>query len=161
MMEAWFNLVSEAMRGSSDAQEAFKALSSSTSQDEIIRWMGRFMPSNAVGITPPQVEMFSEWVEEWWKMMGVVPRHRYLEVLERNEQLRKRLEEYEKSRRIPGMASQQEQSEQVMNMWGSAMENMLKMQAEWMRNFVPSQQEQSETTPTETGHGSKPADQEK
>jgi len=142
IIEAWFTLMSEAMRGSSSAQEAMRALtSSSTSTDHMHRWMGQFMPTtmgSMSGVAQP--ELFGEWLEEWWRMMGVVPRHRYLELLERHENLRLRLEECEKTRQERGlmsMAGTQEETQKAMNMWGSMIDTMLKTQSEMMRNFLP------------------------
>jgi len=145
MLEAWFRLMTEAMRGSSEAQEAFRLLTgASKTQDDMTRWMTRFMPA-AAGMGTGQPEMFGEWVEEWWKVMGVVPRHRYLELLERHEDVRRRLEDCEKRTRsnmpnIAGMAGNPEEAQKAMNMWGTAMEDMLKMQSQWMQTFFPHQE---------------------
>jgi hypothetical protein len=95
-------------------------------------------------------------------MMGVVPRYRYLDALERNENLRIRLEECEKSRKMPGLPGMTEQTEEAqktaMNLWGSMVEDTLKMQSEWMRNWVPAQAGSEETGPAE---GSKEEGKEK
>lgn len=138
MLEAWFNLMSEAMRGSADAQHLMKTLSSSTTaSEEALRMMMRFMPP---GMPPLQPEAFNEWMEEWWRMMGVVPRYRYLELLERYELLRTRLEESERtSRRLQSMIGEkrQEEAQKVLDFWGSTLEETLKAQAEWMRAWMP------------------------
>lgn len=144
LIEAWFSLMSEAMRGSSDAQEAFKMLSgTSMTTDDMSRWMSRFMPTGA-SMSAGQPEMFGEWVEQWWRAMGVVPRQRYLDLLERNESLRLRLEECEKTRKQHSMldvSGQQEQAQKALNLWGTAMEDMLKMQADWMRTWFPKERD--------------------
>ncbi len=138
LLEAWFNLMSEAMRGSADAQHLMKTLSSSTTaSEETMRMMMRFMPP---GMVPLQPEAFTEWIEEWWRMMGVVPRHRYLELLERYELLRTRLEESERtSRRLQSMIGEkrQEEAQKVLDLWGSTLEETLKAQSEWMRAWMP------------------------
>ena len=138
MLEAWFNLMSEAMHGSSDEQHLMKALSGSTNtSEETMRMMMRFMPP---GMGPLQPEAFNEWMEEWWRMMGVVPRHRYLELLERYELLRTRLEESERtSRRLQSMIGEkrQEEAQKVLDFWGSSLEETLKAQADWMRAWMP------------------------
>ncbi len=140
LIEAWFSLMSEAMRGSNDAQEAFKMFSgTSMKADDMSRWMSRFMPTGA-SANVGQPEMFGEWVEQWWRVMGVVPRQRYLDLLERHESLRLRLEECEKSRKQHSMldvSGQQEQAQKALNLWGTTMEDMLKMQADWMRTWFP------------------------
>lgn len=148
LIESWFRLVTEAMGGSTEAQEAFKLLSSATSsQDELMRWMTRYMPTAAANMGVPQPEVFSEWVDQWWKVMGAVPRYRYLELLERNEELRRRLEECEKTRKSGmGFSGQTtEDAQKAMSQWGSMMDETLKMQSEWMRRFFP----QSQTPPAD------------
>lgn len=138
MMEAWFNLMSEAMRGSTDAQQLVRSLSSTTTiSDETMRMMMRFMPP---GMMPVQPEALSDWLEDWWRMMGVVPRHRYLELLERYELLRSRLEESEKtSRRLQSMLGEkrQEEAQKVLDFWGNTLEETLKAQTDWMRMWMP------------------------
>lgn len=148
--------MTDAMRGNTDAQEAFRSLTnSSNSQGQMMRWMTQFMPTVAsagmsnVGMT----ESFSQWIEEWWRMMGVVPRYRYVEALERAEHLRIRLENCEKTQSLTGMPSAMtEQTEQMqknaMNVWGSMFDETMKMQAEWMRNLQgQANKEEAETTP--------------
>lgn len=138
MMEAWFSLMTEAMHGSADAQKMVRAMSSaSATSDDTMRMMMRFMPQG-VGTFAP--EAFNEWLEEWWRMMGVVPRHRYLELLERYELLRSRLEESEKtSRRLQSMIGEkrQEEAQKVLDFWGSTLEETLKAQSDWMRAWMP------------------------
>jgi hypothetical protein len=164
IMESWFRLMMEAMRGSTEAQEALWSLNNtSMSQDNMMRWMTQFMPSAASSLANPgQTQVFGEWIEQWWRMMGVVPRYRYLDALERNENLRIRLEECEKSRKMPGLPGMTEQTEEAqktaMNLWGSMVEDTLKMQSEWMRNWVPAQAGSEETGPAE---GSKEEGKEK
>lgn len=152
IIEAWFTLMSEAMRGNSGAQEAMRALTSTTttSTDHLHSWMGQFMPAAMRSMSGgAQPERFGEWLEEWWRMMGVVPRYRYLDLLERHENLRLRLEECEKARQekgLMGMAGAQEETQRAMNLWGSMIDTMLKTQSEMMRNFLP-RDETTETTP--------------
>jgi len=155
MIQSWFSLMSEAMGGSSEAQEAFRALTGSvTTQDQMMRWMTQFMPAAAAAgvVSPTQSKMFGEWIENWWKMMGVVPRHRYLELLERSEGLRRQLEDCEQTRKLttlPGAMSEQtgQARQAAVNLWGSMVDETLKLQADWMRNWATSQhKEDSETT---------------
>ncbi|NJN67498.1 MAG: hypothetical protein HC884_12690 [Chloroflexaceae bacterium] len=144
--EAWFRLMSEAMRGSGYAQEAVRALTSSTtSMTDLSRWMTQFLPAGVN--TPAQTELFGEWLEQWWKLMGVVPRHRYLELLERHENLRLRLEECEKARKVTGsmnLQDAQEETRKVMDLWGTMLDSMLKTQSEMMQNFFPGRENPAE-----------------
>lgn len=156
-MESWFRLVSDAMRGSSEAQNALSMLSGNTmSQDSMMRWMSNFMPAAASSIaSPAQVEVFGDWVEQWWKTMGVVPRHRYLEALERNELLRTRLDECEKARRMPVLSSNvTEQTEHAqkaaMTFWGNMFDETVKMQSEWMKTWAAKQQAETAAGAGET-----------
>lgn len=138
LMEAWFNLMSEAMRGSTDAQQVIRAMSNASSaSDETMRMMTRFMPP---GIGPIRPDAFNEWLEDWWRMMGVVPRYRYLELLERYELLRSRLEESEKTtRRLQSMIGEkrQEEAQKMLDFWGTTLEETLKAQTEWMQAWMP------------------------
>jgi hypothetical protein len=165
LMESWFRLVTEAMRGSSEAQNALTMLSGNTmSQDSMMRWMTNFMPTAASSLaSPAQAEMFSDWVEQWWKSMGVVPRHRYLEALERNEFLRMRLDECEKAKKMPSLpANVTEQTEQAqkaaMMFWGNMFDETVKAQSEWMKTWAARQHEGQEPAETNTGTEKKAED---
>jgi len=138
VMEAWLRLISEAMRGTADAQEAVKLLSgASASPEEMTRWMTRFMPAGVGGTKP---EVFSEWNETWWRTMGFVPRSRYLELLEKYEMLRSRLEKSEETiRKLEPMLNttkeQGEEAKKVLNLWETMLKDTLNTQAEWMRTW--------------------------
>jgi hypothetical protein len=160
MMEAWVTLMAEAMRGSSDAQDAMRLLTlNDTTQDNLMRWTSRFMPTAMTATAPAQSAVFGEWLEQWWKTMGVVPRYRYVELLERNEELRQRLDDCEKlQRRMTGMtglnplaAASSEETEKVVSLWGSMIDDTLKMQSEWLRTMMPS------AGSDHTAHTEKPA----
>src|SRR5262245_64207663 len=89
-IEAWLRLVTETMQGGARAQETFRCLAEAwKSQEELNKWMQRFLPVRSETSRPEEVR---EWIEDWWKVMGVVPRSRYLELLERSEVMRARLE---------------------------------------------------------------------
>lgn len=137
MMETWLNLMTEATRGSNDARETMRALTgTSLAPDEMMRLMTRFLPP---GIAPTQARVMNESLEEYWRMMGVVPRYRYLEALERNEQLRRQLEEAERALQQmhsgPAAASQ-EQARKVVDLWGSMLQQTLSAQQEMMRTWA-------------------------
>lgn len=162
IIDSWFRLMGEAMGGSSEAQDAFKLLTgSSPNQADMLRWMGRFMPA-ATGMNMSQFEGFEDWIEQWWRVMGVVPRYRYLELLERNEELRRKLEDSEKARKrgLPNISGQPaEEAQKAMNLWGNMLDETLKLQSDWMRKFVtregdkePSEGETREGKTEETKH---------
>jgi hypothetical protein len=146
-MEAWFRLVTEAMQGTQQAQQALRSLSEMPrTPDAVARWMTRFMPAAAGTVKP---ERFEEWLEGWYKMLGVVPRSRYLEALERAEQLRTRLEEAEHTiqqlRSMIGMRGQEEEARRVLNLWEQSVTETLQAHAAWMRAVWPTQDGQRES----------------
>jgi len=137
-MQAWFTLMAEMMRSTAEAQEVFKSLiESSTTSREMQEWL--------TGFTPPPAnisrgETFEESLEEWWRIMGVVPRSRYLELLERYEILGERLKKAEATienlRNMLDLKGQgEEETEKVLGLWDSILKETLKAQAEWMRSW--------------------------
>lgn len=136
-MEAWFTLMAEAMKGA-EAQEAFKSLAeASTNPETLQQWQARFMPRAGASATP---EAFEEWLEEWWKMMGVVPRSRYLELLERYEALRLRLEKAEETihqlRATLGGKGSEQDAQKLLDLWEAMLKESVKAQAEWLRTWA-------------------------
>src|SRR5215470_14305131 len=92
--EAWFTLMAEAMRGTKEAQEAFQSLSKGTLDPaDLNRWIATFMPGLGSSAAREQPGGPEQWLEDWWRMMGVVPRARYLELLEKYDTLTRRLEQ--------------------------------------------------------------------
>ncbi len=139
-MELWLRLMSDAMRGTADAQEAIRTLGEMpTTPDQLTRWMSRFMPL-AAGQSP-RPEMMGDWLEDAWRMMGVVPRYRYLELLERHETLRNRLEQAEKTiqslrKATSGAKIPEQEVQQILNLWEGMLQETLSMQADWMRSWT-------------------------
>ena len=142
LMEAWFKLLAEATKGTGEAQEAFRALGTVSSGDTeaMSRWLAKFMPAAMASASNLQPEAFEAWVEESWRMMGVVPRERYLELLEKHDLLQRRLEKAEdtikKLRSMLDTTSQQEEAQKVMDLWGSMLSDTLKLQADWMQSWT-------------------------
>ncbi|MFN8455989.1 MAG: hypothetical protein U0401_15205 [Anaerolineae bacterium] len=142
--EHWLRLMSEAMRGAADAQEAIRSLGEMpTTPDQLTRWFTRFMPMSGLGATAATPDAFKDWLEDSWRMMGVVPRYRYLELLERYELLRQRLEEAEK--KIQKMRTTmlidkvpEQEAQKVLDMWEGMLQDTLKLQADWMRAWTAS-----------------------
>lgn len=140
VMEAWLSMMTEAVRGNSDAREAVRSMTMAPMRpDEMLRLMTTFMPP---GVAPVQVEMFNDWLEEYWKAMGVVPRYRYLELLERYERARERVEELERHNRTRTQLSSSlertsnENADRVLSMWGKVMEESMKMQQEMLKTWM-------------------------
>lgn len=164
--EQWLRLMSEAMRGAADAQEAIRALGEMpTTPDQLTRWFGRF----GLGAPSAAPDTFQDWLEESWRMMGVVPRYRYLELLERYELLRQRLEEAEK--KIQKMRTSvlmdkvpEQEAQKVLDLWEGMLQDTLKVQADWMRAWTASSDKKAapaETSQSETGAEASDPDKDK
>ena len=140
MMSAWLRLMAEAMQGTAEAQEAVRAFADTAGKPEDAqRWLKQFMPGLNPTI-PLDPTAYEAWLEDTWRMMGVVPRKRYLELLEKCDTLERHLAKAEKTiadlrARLDTQGQQAESTQQVMNMWGSMVEDTLKVQTEWMQNW--------------------------
>lgn len=136
-MEAWFTLMAEAMRGAQQAQQAFDAYAQmSGAGDEWQKWLAMYMPAAAA----PTPEAMEAWVTEWQKMLGVVPRQQYLDLLEKHAELQRRLEEAQATitalrALLSGRDAQDGAAKQVMDTWSTMLQETLKTQAEWMQQW--------------------------
>jgi hypothetical protein len=141
LVEVWLRLMSDAMRGTADAQEAMRMLGEvPMTPDRAVRWMTQFMPMMSTG-SMAKPEALNDWLEDSWRMMGVVPRYRYLELLERYELLRLRVEETEKKlqnmrKTLPMGKVPEQEAQQILDMWQNMLQETLKMQADWMRGWT-------------------------
>jgi len=153
VLEARYTLLAEAMRGTTEAQDAFKKLSEmSATPEEFNRWLAQFMPG-AASATKLSPEAFEDQLENWWRMMGVVPRARYLEILEKCDALERKLNKAEETikglrQRLGSQEQQEEDAKKVLNMWGTVMEETLKTQTEWMKAWTAVHQPPPEADPT-------------
>ncbi len=138
VIEAWLRLMQETMQGAGRAQETLRGLGEAwKSPEELNRWMESIPPLRS-GFSSS--EEFREWMQEWWKMMGVVPRSQYLELLERYDVLRTRLEEAEATiqrlRATLGVKGQEKQANEILDHWETATHAALKAQSEWLRTWT-------------------------
>lgn len=142
VMEAWFTLMAEAMKGTKESREAFQRLSKiSGNPEEMSRWMAQFMPAAAASTANLKPDAFEEWMEESWRMMGVVPRARYLELLEKYDALQRKLDKAEETiqslrARLDNKGQQEADAQKMADIWGSMMQDTLKAQTEWMRTWA-------------------------
>ncbi|MGH7858638.1 MAG: hypothetical protein ACREQY_15040 [Candidatus Binatia bacterium] len=139
LTEAWFRLLAEAARGTREAQETLRSFAEAARNPEkLARRLGAFLPA---GVSAPSPETIGDWVESFWAATGVVPRARYLELLERYEALRSRLEEAEvtigKLRRLLGEKGHEGDAQKVLDLWANAVGETLRAQAEWMSGWIP------------------------
>ena len=143
--EAWFRLLAEAVRGTRAAQATIRSLADGNlTPDKLAR-------QNAEGVgaclleatTGASREALTQWTEELWSTIGVVPRSRYVELLERYEALRARLEEAEVTiRRLKRLLSEkghEGDAEKLLDIWSTAVGETLKSQADWMRTWIGGQ----------------------
>jgi phosphoglycolate phosphatase-like HAD superfamily hydrolase len=149
VMEAWFTLMAEAMKGTKEAQQAFQSLSKATLDPaDLNRWMGTFMPGLASSAAPQQGEGPEQWLEDWWRMMGVVPRARYLELLEKYDTLTRRLEQaretIEKMRAALDDKARPE-VKNVLDLWNTMLDETVKMQEQWARAWTQGNEQRDET----------------
>lgn len=144
--EAWFHFFSEVMRGSAQAMEAWRSLLPGSSPEDLAR-----LASGLTGSSGTGQGLAQDWMEDWWKAMGVVPRSRYLEVLERCETLNRRLEQAEatvsKLEKLLA-AGDQAKAREMLGAWQSLAQETLKTQADWMKAWTsPGAEERAEQRP--------------
>ena len=146
VMEAWFTLMAEAMKGTKESQEAFQRLSKiSGDPEEMSRWMAQFMPAAAASASNLQPDAFEEWMEESWRLMGVVPRARYLDSLEKCDMLQRKLDKAEETiqnlrARLDNKDQQEVDAQKMADIWGTMMQETLNAQTEWMRTWAEASQ---------------------
>jgi len=138
VIEAWLRLMQETMQGAGRSQETLRWLGEAwKSPEELNRWMESVPPLRS-GFSSS--EEFREWMQEWWKMMGVVPRAQYLDLLERYDVLRTRLEEAEvtiqRLRATLGVKGQEKKASEILDLWETATQGALKAQSEWLRTWT-------------------------
>ena len=120
------------MHGPGGAREAIRLLADAwKSPEEVNNWMERFIPLRSELSGP---EGFRGLVEEWWNMIGVVPGSRHLELQEKCEILKARLEEakatIQQMRTTQGI---QGRAREMLDLWERAIQRTLTIQNEWLR----------------------------
>jgi hypothetical protein len=158
IMEAWFTLMAEAMKGTSEAQEAFRSLTKNPlNPADLSHWFNHFMPGSAASPSHLGPEMLQEWLEDWWRTMGVVPRSRYLELLEKNDELTRRIEQAQETiRKMRAALDGREQAKagNVLDLWKSMLDETLKTQTEWAKAWKnpPEEKQTPAESPSEDEH---------
>ena len=140
-LEAWMRMTADALKGADQAQKALEALGKGPlSPEGVAGWWSAWVPKAETapeGVDPLQ---FQTLVEQWWKAIGVVPRHRYLELLERYEQLRGRLEAAEETvKSLRGLFRAHRSEQEVgaaLDQWEDVTRKALETQEEWMRTWM-------------------------
>jgi hypothetical protein len=140
LAEQWFRLLADAARGSTQAREAMDAFSKVGTAGDFSQWMTQFMPgAGAAGDAPAAME-------QWWEMMGVVPRARYQKLLEHSERLRAKLEEADEMvERLREMLTagggQNEEAARLASTWEAAMREGVKSYSEWLEAWSRAMQQ--------------------
>lgn len=147
LIEAWYRFLAEAARETSNVEAFFDSYAKGQQPAE---WVARWMKQHGDADAPPKPEEVpDEWLNQWYKMMGVVPRARYLKLLERHEKLRQDLEAARKKIEQLGgsfeSTEQQAAAEQIMNLWTDTLDKTVEAQSEWMRAFTEASSEEAES----------------
>ena len=142
LLEAWLRLTADALKGTEEARKTLETLGvTPPSREALARWAAAWLPQYGERREPPQGGELQEIAEQWWKALGVVPRHRYLELLERYEELRVRLEEAEKTIRnlrdvLARRGSDSEAGSELLDQWEETTRKVLEAQSEWAKSWA-------------------------
>jgi len=130
LAEQWYRLLADAAQGSAQAREAMEAFSKVGTAGDFSRWTTQFMPGAGPSGDAPAA------MEQWWEMMGVVPRARYQKLLEHSEKMRAKLEEAETTiqqlREMLAGIGQNEEAARLAKTWESAMREGVKSYSDWL-----------------------------
>lgn len=138
-MERWLRLMADALRGAGQAQEAVRALAGGPlSPEALARWSSLWLGSpESEGRDAQELK---DWVESSWKNLGVVPRYQYLELLERHEELKAKLEQAEATvknlRELLAERGPNREAQGVLDQWEDVARKTLEAQAEWARAWA-------------------------
>ena len=148
-MEVWLKLMVDAAKGVQEAQAAVKLLAKVSNPAELNRWLLNFAPGLVYPAAHHQAEMFEEWLDQWWRMMGVVPRARYLELLEKHEALRRQLEKAQETIRKMQEAlarkGEEPYARTTLDLWNAILDETLKTQAQWIRVWKGTSEEEEKS----------------
>ena len=151
-------MTADALRGADDAQRAVGALGQSPMTPTALEaWMKLWLPqaSPAKGLSAVEVSDFHALLENWWLLMGVVPRYRYDELERQYQELKKRLEDSEKTvrrlRRALGTEGGQAEARDMLDAWENLTQETMAAQSEWTRRWLESWTKPAthDETPTE------------
>jgi hypothetical protein len=139
VLEDWLRLTADALKGAEQARKALDALGSTPLTPEALsRWTRLWLGEKSS--QSPDPSALQDAVEEYWKALGVVPRHRYLELLDRYEELKARLEEAESTvknlRELLAERGQEGAARGALDEWERLTRQALETQAEWARTWA-------------------------
>ncbi len=144
LTELWLRMTADAVRGADDAQRALDALGKNPmSPAGLEMWMKLWLPEARQGggtVSTAQVTDFHAMLENWWRLLGVVPQYRYDDLSRRYEELKRRLEDAEKTvsrlRRVLASEGGQAEAREMLDTWENLTEQTLAAQSEWTRHWL-------------------------
>ncbi|MDW7712030.1 MAG: hypothetical protein SCH98_16310 [Deferrisomatales bacterium] len=139
LLESWLRLTADALRGTEEARRALEALGARPpTADALNAWARAWLPKESAPAADPGD--LRQLVEEYWKALGVVPRQSYLELLERCEELKTRLEEAEATvknlRELLASRGREPEAQRAIGEWEQLTKKALQAQADWARNWA-------------------------
>ncbi len=137
-LQALLGMMSEAVRGSAEAKKAFDALTKRPgSAQDVLAWIRRFVP---MGGNPLRPELLGQQIEDAARVLGFVPRSRYVDLLEQNEILRHKLADAEQAaQRLQAMVAtggNEGTAKKLLDGISATVDGTLKIQAELFRSIT-------------------------
>ncbi len=144
LLESWFRFWAEAVGSPQSSLESWQNINQLSSQSAAFQqWVAQFWPGVDAGTARSATQALEQWTQEWQRVMGVVPRSRYLELLEENDNLRHRLRQAEEQiarletrkgeTAVPGEIAQKTSA-----MWQNFFTEMAATQADWLKSWQTS-----------------------
>jgi hypothetical protein len=135
MLDAWSRLL-KGMQSSAEMMEMLLPFTGGLSRDQLNSLLGGARVTDARSGSPPGLEA----IEQFWSLLGVVPRYRYEELQERYEALRARLEEAEvtiqRLRKLMDEKGGEPEARRLLDTWATAVGETLKMQTGIVRSMT-------------------------
>lgn len=144
LAELWLRMTADALQGAEGARGALGALGQHPmSPTALEAWMKLWLPEvrQAGGEVPTaQVADFHRLLEDWWRLLGVVPQYRYDELDRRYGELKRRLEDAERTvvrlRRALAREGGQAEAREMLDTWEDLTQQTLAAQTEWTRRWL-------------------------
>ena len=117
-------------------------------------WVQQWMAAGASALSPEA----EQHLEDWYRMMGVVPRQRYLELLEKYDALNRKWEAAEATlRKLQENKAKdvaEETSQNLMETLKAAADSTMAMQSFWLSQLMgkPASESSEEQPPSEKPH---------
>ena len=139
LLETWLRLTADALRGTGEARKALDALGANPLTPEALTaWARAWMPKE--GVSGPDPRDLQGLVEDYWKALGVVPRQQYVELLQRCEELKERLQEAESTvrnlRELLQTRGREAEAQRAIGEWEDLTKKALEAQKEWARTWT-------------------------